>query len=261
MLPADASHDGCSGRSELGPVEAEYRTGHWQHVLVIVLALVFALFFSGIGVYVLMRADPENRWQAGTICALAVLGVPGVVFFWAFIILVRRLSWRLLVHEKGFLLYRGLKEEVVRWEDVRFFREKRIVFEGGIDGGHQATLRLESGKTICLDSCFRDIGALGYTIRKQTYGPLLERAHNCLRNHEPVSFGRLQLLPEGLRKEKQTTAWSDVESITVEPGGNAYILKIRTVGKRFAWYSKAVAHFYNLDVFMTLANELHEREV
>ena len=111
------------------------------------ICIAFIVFFVAIPILAHLHGE------APLVPGLAIfLGVFIVVPFLVLLILLRRLNWRVLLLENGFIISRNGLAESVLWSDIQYLREK-VVIQYGHETGHDLQIQLESGRKICLVLC------------------------------------------------------------------------------------------------------------
>jgi hypothetical protein len=174
------------------------------------------------------------------------------------ILLLLRLRWRILLFASGFVWERGKGSLTVYWDDVRYFRELRLMMGNlkGIEMDQVVHLQLESGRKLNLDGTFRQIGSLAQQIRERTVPILYAKAAAQLQRGEPVSFEELQMYPDGLAKGNKRILWEEIQAVKiVNWGGRGYRLVVRKAGAKRDWYMQAFARFPNSSVFLKLVSD------
>ncbi len=168
--------------------------------------------------------------------------------------LIRRMRWRVLLFQEGFVIERSGAKETVLWEQIKYLCESRTVTHG-VESDHRIKIETAFGGKLTLDDAFRDFSLLAQTVGNRTYPCLLSKAETRLQRNETVAFGDLQLRTSGLGNEEESILWRDVEAVAVENKGIAHHLVIRKVGKKHPWYDRGVPDFPNFDLFLHLANK------
>src|SRR5262249_22025928 len=154
------------------------------------IVIVFTALLGGAALLLGVNAltGPPGRgigWAALLFAAFAVLPGVGVLF------LVRKLFWRLVLFNDGFVLVRG-RERVVLWNDVR------SVYSGGLSIDQHLEFVLEDGARLKVDNSFKDFAAFSNAARSNVAQRVLARADAALASGQGVSFGKLQLIGSGL---------------------------------------------------------------
>lgn len=247
--------------AELGPFQAEYRTGSLRHKLTIVSCILLVLLFGGSFVWTILYYHPAGS-PGSRIFGIAFFG-----FFLAFplwgLIAMLRLRWRLAIFQNGLVLQRKKGATIMFWKEIKSFYEQEMRWPGGllaaVELDHAIQLETDTRQKMKLNGVFRDVTSLARAVRQAVHPYLLTRAERILARHEPVSFGNLVLHHGGLDNRKRKLSWPDVESIKVEEG-LVRVLTIRQAGRKQAWYTRALGQFPNVDVFLALANRFVQRK-
>ena len=111
-----------------------------------------------------------------------------------------------------------------------------------------------NGKKIILDDTFNKVEDLFAHIRQQSFQPILVRSCQTFDSGDIVQFGPCALSAmQGIQFGKKKYAWQDVGKIWVEQG--SVFVKPKN-GGLFGGASAKVHKVPNLDVFLTMANEM-----
>jgi hypothetical protein len=240
--------------SKLGSLRAEYPAGSFRHRLAIGAAAIFILVLAGLAGFMVLRDDPRDG-PNGRLLASAFFGILTIFPLVGLVVLVRRLTWQVSLFANGLVFHKRNAAQVVIWEDVKYLYEKRLI-QYGVETDHTMRIETDGGGRLKLDAMFQAITPLADAIHQYSNPVLLAKAQRKLQNAEPVSFGPLKLLPDGLENGKHKATWTEIERLNIENKGPGHHLVIRKSGKRSPWYSCPVPDFPNIEVFLTLVSGL-----
>jgi hypothetical protein len=234
----------------LGPLVSEHPASSRMHKANLIAGICFMVVLGGAAIASLLfyLSSPNGRgfqWVALGLGAVAAAITVAVVF------LIRKLKWRVHLHENGVALDRSGQIDVVPWAEVKHFYQ-REVFANGV---REVYLHLytDDGRKIPIDTIYRDIDDLTGAIRTGVTQAVLNRAAGLLKRGEEVDFGELALSTTGLRQGASELRWNEVAGIDLGHNGVAYTIDVRKNGKKLAWYSRVFVKFPNGDAFMKLA--------
>jgi hypothetical protein len=207
----------------------------------------------GMGVILLMMAAAcaamfiRGEAREGRVLELACLGLPGGIFtIWKG---CTSRGLRILVCPEGFVLCRGYRGEVWRWDQIEAVFLKPDKSTQPVIG-HVYTLRREDGErfTFSADTEYVE-NQLGIRAQYETSRRMLPRLRATLAAGGMVDFGPLQLSTAGMHKDQQMVPWSAITGVTVEEGQ----LRIR---KQDQTWAIGIERLANVGVFWTLATQL-----
>jgi hypothetical protein len=111
-----------------------------------------------------------------------------------------------------------------------------------------------NGKKIVLDDTFHQVEDLFDHIRQQSFQPILMRCCQSFDAGEWVPFGACALgATQGIQIGKKKFEWQEVGKISVERGS---VFVNPKKGTLFGGARAEVRKISNLDVFLTMANEM-----
>ena len=168
---------------DLGSLLAEHRAGSARHLSALAFVAVVSLTGGAAGAVVGYVAVSLSRRPAAApdLAGLAaVLGLTGAVLCAASAAFlaseVRRLRWRVLVFERGFVFARG-RPVAVRWTEVRELAWDKAAARVGLCGtsGPGLSVRTWSDRRVTLPPVFRDGAGLVAAIRAGVAGAYSRR--------------------------------------------------------------------------------------
>lgn len=223
---------------ELGELERDFpvsRVELWFNLLSIsVLTVVFsAMVLSRVPNLLAPQTLGEFACLAiGVLFSIGGIVGCGIVVSTAY----RNRHVRVLVFTDGFVCFRPNEVIVCRWEEIAWTVES---FESPAVGSHELTIHQNSGLDLKLSKAtelIKYFPALIATVERKIAERLMPQALAELDAGETLSFGAMELTPEGISVGERLLPWAEVASIHEEQGHRI------TVEKKGAWTTWAAVH-------------------
>ena len=149
-----------------------------------------------------------------------------IIFLILLVLAIRRLRWRLYIHQDGFVLDKTSSRTVVPWDQIKYIRVASTDI-----AGIEMRIEMESRQTVKFDPIFRDYASLVRSIQQSANSYLREQANAKLRRDLPIEFGKLKVFATGLDNGNERIFWGDVDRITFVDAGKCLKMIIRKVGQ------------------------------
>ncbi len=254
-------NDPTIDRSKLGSLEEAFTTDSKFHVFLIIGGVIVALV-CGYFAYLFLTGTPPKgpsleataaRIGAGFFVAFfGALTIAGlVIVVWC----IRHWSWRIFLFENGFVIQKNRAAQAVFWDDVKYVYARELL-KRGVVVGHAIQIDTDDGRRLKTGDGFTDVAQLIDAIFENCIPVLLAKAQRKLKNAEPVPFGSLQVVADGLEYGEHKLSWAKLIGPYIETRGRIDYLVIRKSGKRGDWYSCKLVRFPNIDTFMELVSGL-----
>jgi hypothetical protein len=250
--------------TRLGKLVSEHPTLSQKHLETLVAALGFFFLPLGGGIGALSgtssSSDPAGyfRYLGLLLLAISLVGLGAVAYT------LRPIRWRVALHEKGFVFYRGGQAEIVPFGDVQEALESARFRDGKIE--KSLRLRTQDGKSYHFDAYFQGVNDLCDAVSHGVTTAVLARAAEALDHGDEVEFGRIFLSPRGLRLRDDVVRvtgsreikWDDIECIRVgayrDFQNSGTSIEIRTPNAMTAWYWEKFTSLPNAEAFLELAS-------
>ncbi len=170
---------------------------------------------------------------------------------------LRRWNHIAVVYTDGLAYFNGRTILVFKWNEIASLTMHvvRTYYTFiPVAKSHEYTITHLNGKKIVLDDTFNKVEDLFDHIRRQSFQPILVRSCQAFDSGDLVRFGACALgALQGIQIGKKKFAWQDVGKISVEQGN---VIVNPKKGGLFGGASAQVRQIPNLDVFLTMANEM-----
>jgi hypothetical protein len=148
----------------------------------------------------------------------------------------------------------GVRSDYV-WDDLEC--QYRCITEHYVNGVHQRTTHVYTmetvdGEKLAFDDSFHNVKLLGDAIAEQIAQrelPLVRAAYDA---GQVVYFDKLGVCRKGLIYKEERLPWRDISGVRVKEG----YISVSKKGKWFNWCSIALSEVPNVDVFLTLVDEI-----
>jgi hypothetical protein len=153
--------------------------------------------------------------------------------------------------DRGFVVDHGSHSVAFPWDEIDSVREIRseIISHGAYHVERLLEVRRRDGKTVRLNTYYRDADALYEAIQAAVFERLFPRAREALEAGRPVGFGPVRLTAEGFDDGGlQLLPWVEYAGFTV----NKAFLNIRKRGQKSDWFSRALREIPNARVLLAL---------
>jgi hypothetical protein len=125
------------------------------------------------------------------------------------------------VRDDGFIMHYKDGDASYQWSQLRnYVHSVTRHYTNGVHTGDTRllTLWMDDGKKFVLDNGFKGIKELEELLPKVTFGPLMNRTIEQLRQGQNVPFGTITITPGGLFNGKEALIWEDVAGMNVAKG-------------------------------------------
>ncbi|GAB4379706.1 MAG: hypothetical protein Kow00121_34370 [Elainellaceae cyanobacterium] len=227
--------------------------------------------------------NPSNLFTIAAICgtvSLFPLLVPGQgAFVWGLFAALLLVSWgiysmrqtKLVLYQEGFLrLNKKSKLEVI------FYREINLIWQNctnhntiilplfiPIPTGEDSifTIKTENGLVIKLDNKILNIRKIGEYLQKQVWYRKMPKAISTYNSGHDLIFGDLVISRKGISNyKKDVLPWSELASVKVENGVLIVNRVTQKAGQQAAWSRISISRIANIYIFLSLIDQIHNRE-
>ena len=198
-------------------------------------------------IFVATRAKDTSALYVAAI----VFALPGLVFGCLLVTHIRRRVRRVLVLDRGFVVDHGSHAVAFPWAEINSVREIRseVIAHGGYHVESVLEVKRRDGKSVRLNTHYRDADALFEMIQATVLERLLPKAREALEAGRPVGFGPVRLTTQGFDDGGlQLLPWVEFAGFTVDKA----FLTIRKRGQKYDWFSRALRDIPNARVLVAL---------
>lgn len=232
----------------LGTPKAEYtvRDLHWGLLLIGGLIMVLGGVFILVGGLFSRFYDTSWFWMPFGGLFLAAVGLL------AYRTGKRERGFRVLLFPEGLVTCREGKADLFRWEEIQEVREG-IVFAEEVSeytGSVCVIVHAQARRARIDTRMLSNAQGLGQEIHQQVTKRLLPKAVEAYNAGATLSFGRLSLSKEGLKRGKRTLPWTQVESVTAR----SRMIRVRQVGRWLNWTILHVTSVPNYHLLLALCH-------
>ncbi|HLI70608.1 MAG TPA: DUF6585 family protein [Ktedonobacteraceae bacterium] len=221
----------------LGDLVAAYKPRYTNPFFIIGLALVI-LVVDIIAVVVI--------YEIGFIVYYLV-AVPIIAIIWA----IGTLSYcnlRVYIFTNGFIRARGVKGDVVRWDQVQAIWER--VRQSRSGGTFIYNVQRNDGRVFVLGSPLQNSRDMGLRMMREITRLHLPAAQAAYNAGQTLSFGKVNVNAQGLNNGKELVPWDQIGRLTTKQGK----LCIEKNGRQIVWSSVKSSEVPNLSVLIALVN-------
>ncbi len=249
MQPPASRQPGCSRRPASPPL-ATYRVRALPALGVSAFLGFLCLLPLSLPFVQIQSSLEHHESNLTPILAAAVVGTTvfavAVFLLGPFIVrTVRLVGARFLIYPEGLALQWPWYFRLVAWDEIASVRQY---------GAAAYWLQIRNGPLFFLDPyVIPGLNALGTVIQQSSFPFLFEQAWAILQAGGQIHFGRVGIDPEGIDSGTDWLAWSEVETVEVEPGGSFVLYRI---GRRTPWLIGSTYHVPNFRVFFACIRHL-----
>ena len=218
-------------------------------ILLLRLAIALGLVLLGIGLVVLLLVAKGHRIHVliwGPL--LALMGVTLAIRSY------RNLGLRVLIYPEGGIRFQHDRVVTFFWEEIARLWRKKIQehWSSAWQGSLILILEKANGDTIQFDDALPRLSTLADLIQSKTLPFFLSSALADLEAGRTVDFDELIVHPLGLKVNKGTLAWEEINEIRCD----GQSLSIYKRGKKTNWCTLKVSEIPNFHVLPALIDEM-----
>lgn len=221
-----------------------------KNVIFGVILTIFALLIIFSGIMTLNDGSgATGLWSL--LIGLVVLAAGFYFLVWPLF----KLGNKVFFLDRGLVSIQGGKVETFIWDQVESYWQhiQRNYYRGIYVGTtYKLRLRRRDGVEVRFDSNYQDPRGLANSIDERVTATLLPLVSQAYQQGQTITFANLTISRNGISNGRDTLPWQEIEHVEINRG----FISVKKAGKFFNWSTVSASQVPNLNIFLTLTNQI-----